>query len=226
MMERLKLDSSLLPEVKESADVTGAISKAAAKATGLKEGTPVVGGAGDQAASGIGNGIVKSGVASCTIGTSGVVFAATEKPALDRKGRIHTFCHAIPGRWHVMGVTQAAGLSLRWLRDQRPAWSPDGGRVVFASNRHAARDADAGDLDLYAVDMGSGAITRLTHDPAVADDPTYSPDGKRLFFTSTRDAARPYSVEIYVMPAAGGEQRRVTRDEFPENSAPAAGRVP
>jgi xylulokinase len=66
----------------------------------------------------VGMGITAPGTVSVTIGTSGVVFAATERPALDRKGRIHTFCHAIPGRWHVMGVTQAAGLSLRWLRDQ------------------------------------------------------------------------------------------------------------
>ena len=62
-------------------------------------------------------GITRSGTVSVTIGTSGVVFAATDRPALDPKGRLHTFCHAIPGRWHVMGVTQAAGLSLRWLRD-------------------------------------------------------------------------------------------------------------
>ncbi len=117
MIERLKLDASLLPELKESADVTGAISKAAAKATGLKEGTPVVGGAGDQAASGIGNGIVKPGVASCTIGTSGVVFSYLDRPQYDPEGRVHTFCHAVRGKWHVMGVTQGAGLSLQWFRN-------------------------------------------------------------------------------------------------------------
>jgi xylulokinase len=78
----------------------------------------VVAGAGDQAAGAVGLGITHPGTVSATIGTSGVVFAATDRPALDPKGRIHTFCHAIPGRWHVMGVTQAAGLSLRWFRDQ------------------------------------------------------------------------------------------------------------
>jgi xylulokinase len=83
----------------------------------LKVGTPVVAGAGDQAAGATGMGIVAAGAVSATIGTSGVVFAATDRPALDPKGRLHTFCHAIPGRWHVMGVTQAAGQSLRWLRD-------------------------------------------------------------------------------------------------------------
>ena len=82
------------------------------------KGTPIVAGAGDQAAGAVGMGITRPGAVSATIGTSGVVFAATDRPALDPKGRLHTFCHAIPGRWHVMGVTQAAGLSLRWLRDQ------------------------------------------------------------------------------------------------------------
>src|SRR5207249_12163598 len=86
-------------------------------ATGLREGTPVVAGAGDQAAGAVGMGIVRPGAVSATIGTSGVVFAATARPALDKQGRVHTFCHAVPGRWHVMGVTQAAGLALRWIRD-------------------------------------------------------------------------------------------------------------
>lgn len=117
MIERLKLDDSILPEVKESADVAGTVSAAAAKVTGLKEGTPVVGGAGDQAASGVGNGIVRPGVASCTIGTSGVVFAYLDRPQYDPAGRVHTFCHAVRGKWHVMGVTQGAGLSLQWFRN-------------------------------------------------------------------------------------------------------------
>jgi xylulokinase len=104
-------------EVFESPAVCARVSRDAASATGLREGTPIVAGAGDQAAGAVGMGITHPGAVSVTIGTSGVVFAATERPALDRKGRIHTFCHAIPGRWHVMGVTQAAGLSLRWLRD-------------------------------------------------------------------------------------------------------------
>ena len=117
MIERLKLDKSLLPKLHESVEVTGKVTKAAAKATGLKEGTPVVGGAGDQAASGIGNGIVAPGIASCTIGTSGVVFAFLDRPQYDRKGRVHTFCHAVKGKWHVMGVTQGAGLSLQWFRN-------------------------------------------------------------------------------------------------------------
>jgi len=117
MVEGTHLDASCLPEVFESQEIVGRITASAALATGLAEGTPVVAGAGDQAGGAIGMGIVKAGDVSATIGTSGVVFAATDQPFLDPKGRLHTFCHAIPNRWHVMGVTQAAGLSLRWIRD-------------------------------------------------------------------------------------------------------------
>jgi xylulokinase len=118
VLRAAEIDMSLLPDVFESPDICGSISDAGAQATGLAAGTPVVAGAGDQAAGAIGMGIVAPGAVSATIGTSGVVFAATDRPALDPRGRLHTFCHAIPGRWHVMGVTQAAGLSLRWFRDR------------------------------------------------------------------------------------------------------------
>jgi xylulokinase len=110
--------SSLLPEVFESPEITSSVSREGADATGLRLGTPVVAGGGDQAAGAVGMGIVRPGAVSATIGTSGVVFAATDRPALERGGRVHTFCHAVPGRWHVMGVTLAAGQSLRWFRDQ------------------------------------------------------------------------------------------------------------
>ena len=83
----------------------------------MAAGTPVVGGGGDQAASAVGNGIVEPGLVSCTLGTSGVVFAHMEKVEYDPQGRVHTFCHAVRGKWHVMGVTQGAGLSLQWFRN-------------------------------------------------------------------------------------------------------------
>lgn len=118
VLSRTGIDPQLLPSLYESPAVCGRVSARGAEAAGLKPGTLVVAGAGDQAAGAVGMGIVRPGTVSATIGTSGVVFAATEGPALDLKGRIHTFCHAIPGRWHVMGVTQAAGLSLRWFRDR------------------------------------------------------------------------------------------------------------
>ena len=117
MMSAVGLSMSCLPKVYESPEVCGRISALGAAHSGLKEGTPVVAGAGDQAGGAVGMGIVRAGAVSATIGTSGVVFAATDSPAMDKKGRVHTFCHAVPGRWHVMGVTQAAGLSFRWLRD-------------------------------------------------------------------------------------------------------------
>jgi len=126
MLAATGLSSNILPLVYESPEFTGSVSTAAAKATGLRIGTPVVAGAGDQAGGAVGIGIVKPGAVSATIGTSGVVFAATNTPALDPKGRVHTFCHAVPGRWHVMGVTQGAGLSLRWLRDQFGVRNGDG----------------------------------------------------------------------------------------------------
>ncbi len=117
IMAAAEIPPSCLPKLYESPEICARISPAGAAHTGLNPGTPVVAGAGDQAAGAVGMGIVRAGSVSATIGTSGVVFAATDVPAMDPKGRIHTFCHAVPGRWHVMGVTQAAGLSLRWLRD-------------------------------------------------------------------------------------------------------------
>jgi xylulokinase len=106
-----------LPKLYEGPEICGKITAAGAAATGITKGTPVVAGAGDQGAGAVGMGVLKPGMVSATIGTSGVVFAATSEPTLDKLGRLHTFCHAAPGVWHVMGVTNGAGLSLRWLRD-------------------------------------------------------------------------------------------------------------
>jgi xylulokinase len=117
VLQAAEIDERLLPALYESPEVCARVSAAGAEATGLCMGTPVVAGAGDQAAGATGMGIVDPGAVSATIGTSGVVFAATDYPALDPRGRLHTFCHAIPGVWHVMGVTQAAGFSLRWFHD-------------------------------------------------------------------------------------------------------------
>lgn len=113
----LEIDRSLLGDMYESPEITGTITEDAAHLTGLLPGTPVVGGAGDNAAAAVGVGVVNDGDAFTTIGTSGVVFAHMDNVSIDPRGRVHTFCCAVPGAWHVMGVTQAAGLSLRWLRD-------------------------------------------------------------------------------------------------------------
>jgi xylulokinase len=118
VLEKLDIGRALLAPVYESPDVTGGLSADVAAQTGLKPGTPVVGGAGDNAASAVGTGVVRDGNAFVTIGTSGVIFAHASKMNPDPHGRIHTFCCAVPGAWHVMAVTQAAGLSLKWLRGQ------------------------------------------------------------------------------------------------------------
>ena len=142
-MDALGLDKALLPAVYESTHISGKISEAAARATGLKAGTPVAGGGGDQAASAVGNGIVAPGVVSCTLGTSGVVFAHMEQVAYDPAGRVHTFCHAVPGKWHVMGVTQGAGLSLQWFRNQL---APG---VAYSDLTREAATSPAGAQGLY-----------------------------------------------------------------------------
>ncbi len=118
ILSALEIDETLLGKVYESSDVTGTLTQAMAETLGLCAGTPVVGGAGDNAAAAVGTGVVADGKAFTTIGTSGVVFAHTSDIAIDTKGRVHTCCAAVPGAWHVMGVTQGAGLSLKWFRDQ------------------------------------------------------------------------------------------------------------
>lgn len=115
--DKLGIDMSMLARVYESCEITGTVTEKAAALTGLKAGTPVVGGAGDNAAAAVGTGVVTDGKAFTTIGTSGVVFAHTSKVSIDPKGRVHTCCAAVPNSWHVMGVTQGAGLSLKWFRD-------------------------------------------------------------------------------------------------------------
>ena len=117
VLEKLDINKEYLAKVYESAEVTGYVTAEASRLTGVPEGTPVAGGAGDNAAAAVGTGVVEDGKAFTTIGTSGVVFAHTKEMHIDPKGRVHTFCCAVPGEWHVMGVTLAAGLSLKWFRD-------------------------------------------------------------------------------------------------------------
>ena len=117
MLSAVDVDVDLLPKVVESIASAGVVSEAGSKATGLKVGTPVFAGSGDNAAGAIGAGLVSPGTLGATIGTSGVVFVVTDKPTFDPKGRTHSLCHAIPNRWHMTGVTLAAGHSLKWFRD-------------------------------------------------------------------------------------------------------------
>ncbi len=118
LLGKLDLDPALLPPCHESPEVSAKVSELAARATGLKAGTPVVGGGGDQPAGAVGNGIVRQGVVSATMGTSGVVFAHADELGFDPLGRLQRGCHAVPGAWHVMGVVLSAGGSFQWLRNE------------------------------------------------------------------------------------------------------------
>jgi xylulokinase len=122
ILDTLELPRAWFPKVYESPEITGRVTAQAAQATGLAEGTPVVGGAGDQAAGAVGVGVVQAGRASVSVGTSGVVFAHLEQPQVDPQYRTHTFCHAVPGAWHVMGVMLMAGGALQWYRE---TFAPD-----------------------------------------------------------------------------------------------------
>jgi len=117
LLDALDIPAAWLPPTFEGPAITSRITAEAAQATGLSEGTPVVAGGGDQAAQAVGVGAIRPGVVALTLGTSGVVFAATETPLIEAQGRLHAFCHAVPGRWHLMGVMLSAAGSLQWYRD-------------------------------------------------------------------------------------------------------------
>lgn len=117
VLDELRIPPAWLPATFEGPAATGGVTEAAAAATGLRAGTPVVAGGGDQSANAVGVGVVAPGTVALSLGTSGVVFAATSAPLFDPEGRIHAFCHALPGRWHLMSVMLSAAGSLRWLRD-------------------------------------------------------------------------------------------------------------
>ena len=163
VLAKLDIDKSMLGKVYESQEITGVISESASKLTGIPAGIPVVGGAGDNAASAVGCGVVAGGRAFTTIGTSGVVFAHSPTAAHDPKGRIHSFCAAVPNEWHVMGVVQSAGLSLRWFRDN------------FCSSEAAEASARGADvyrvMDEYAANVPVGS-NRLLYLPYLMGERT------------------------------------------------------
>jgi xylulokinase len=117
VLEALQVERGWLPTTHEGPSVTGVVTASAAEVTGLSPGTPVVAGGGDQSANAVGVGAVGPGVVALSLGTSGVVFAGTNAPLYDAEGRVHAFCHAVPGRWHLMSVMLSAAGSLRWFRD-------------------------------------------------------------------------------------------------------------
>ena len=117
VLDALGIDPAWMPRTWEGPEVTGLVSPEAAAATGLRPGTLVVAGGGDQAANAVGVGAVVPGRMALSLGTSGVVFATTARPLFEPAGRVHAFCHAVPGRWHMMSVMLSAAGSLRWFRD-------------------------------------------------------------------------------------------------------------
>ena len=145
LMRRLDLDPAWFPPVTESCHVIGGVTKHAARAIGLKPGALVVAGAGDQAAAAVGTGVVRTGVVSATMGTSGVVFAYSEQPVPNEDGLLQSFCHAIPGAWCVFGCMLSAGGSLQWARE-----------VLYAEALAKARSAAACDA-LYTAMIRAAA---------------------------------------------------------------------
>jgi xylulokinase len=143
VLAALEIDPSLMPPTHEGPEVTGVVGPSAAQACGLRPGTPVVAGGGDQSANAVGLGAVASGVVALSLGTSGVVFAATDRPLHDPLGRVHAFCHAVPGRWHMMSVMLSAAGSLRWFRDSLAPGVP------FAQLSDEAAEVPAGSGGLY-----------------------------------------------------------------------------
>lgn len=153
VLESLDIDPRICPPAMEGPEVTGVVSEEAAEATGLMAGTPVVAGGGDQSANAVGVGAVDAGIVALSLGTSGVVFAASDAPSVDPEARVQAFCHAVPGRWHMMGVMLSAAGSLRWLRD---ALAPD---RAFADLVAAAAEAPPGSDGLLFLPYLSGERT-------------------------------------------------------------------
>ncbi len=152
LLEKLELSPDLLPPVYESEQVTGTLTQEAADLLGLTTQCKVVAGAGDCAAGAIGNGIVKPGVLSTSIGTSGVMFVHSETPQYDAAGRLHTFCHAVHGKWHMMGVNLSSGGSLQWWIQQVVTGILEGDKCFAKATEEAA-----------AVMAGSGGLLFLPY---------------------------------------------------------------
>ena len=150
VVDALGIDRRWLPETFEGPDVTGVLSAAAAEATGLAPATPVVAGGGDQAANAVGLGAVEAGTPVLSLGTSGVVFAPTDRPIVEPGGRVHAFCHSVPDRWHLMSVMLSAAGSLRWFRDTLAPGVP------YGDLTDAAADVPAGSNGLWFLPYLSG----------------------------------------------------------------------
>src|SRR5579871_5131028 len=202
MLDAIGIPRDWMPRSFESPEVSGRITEAAAAATGLAPGTPVVGGGGDQAAGAVGNGIVETGIVSSTVGTSGVVFAFSDAPTVDPGLRLHTFCHAVPGKWHLMGVMLSAGGSLQWYRDA--FCQPE--KVVAG-----ALDKDPYDLICAEAARAPAGAEGLLFLPYLTGERTPYPDpnARGVFFGITRRSDRSHFARAILEGVAYG-----LRDSF------------
>ncbi len=202
MLDGCGVPRGWMPKSYESQEVSGKITEQASGLTGLAVGTPVVGGGGDQAAGAVGNGIVETGIVSSTVGTSGVVFAFSDTPTVDPALRLHTFCHAVPGKWHLMGVMLSAGGSLQWYRDA--FCQPE--KVVataLGKDPYEVICAEAGEAPLGA--EGLVFLPYLTGERAPYPDP----NARGVFFGITRRCDRGFFARSVLEGVAFG-----LRDSF------------
>jgi xylulokinase len=168
LLDRLEIPADWLPPTFEGPETTGHVTRAATAETGLAEGTPVVAGGGDQSAGAVGAGAVRPGVVSLTLGTSGVVFATTDAPLVEPEGRLHAFCHAVPGKWHFMGVTLSAAGSLQWYHDTLAAGESFDALVAEAEAAPAGSEGLvflpylSGERTPYPDPLARGAFVGLT----------------------------------------------------------------
>ncbi|MCL5985795.1 MAG: xylulokinase [Actinobacteria bacterium] len=186
MLNTFELYREWLPQCFESPEITGYLMKEAADYCGLKEGIPFIAGGGDQAAGGVGNGIVGKGLVSVTIGTSGVIFVSTVKPSVESGGKLHTFCHAVPGMWHVMGVTLSAAGSMKWFAENI---GPD----AFESSSVEERNNIYQRIDAQAAEIAPGS-ERLVFLPYLTGERTPYPDpnARGVFFGLTNRHGKPH----------------------------------
>ena len=168
VLAALRIDPAWLPSTFEGPDVTGTVTARAAELTGLRAGTPVVAGGGDQAANAVGVGVVDPGTMALSLGTSGVVFAATDRPIHEPRGIVHAFCHAVPERWHLMSVMLSAAGSLRWFRDTLASGEDFGTLVASAAEVSPGSDGLlflpylTGERSPHADPLARGAFVGLT----------------------------------------------------------------
>jgi xylulokinase len=153
VVRALDIPEAWLPPTFEGPETTGTVSEEAAALTGLRPGTPVVGGGGDQAANGVGVGAISPGVVAISVGTSGVVFTAADRPVIEREGRLHAFCHAVPNTWHLMGVMLSAAGSYKWFKDSFAA------DLTYDDLNEAAAAVPAGSEGLVFLPYLSGERT-------------------------------------------------------------------